>query len=334
MHRKVLAALIVGAAAWLAPATARGQAAEEELVVEAGQVLREIMAIPARGIPRALLADARGLVIVPGMIRGGFVIGVKHGRGIAVPRDAEGAWGNPVFVRVNGGNIGFQAGLQATDVILVFRTRTSVDAMMRGRFTIGANAGVAAGPVGRETSAATDAQMRAEILSYSRSRGLFAGVAIDGAMIQPDPRATAAFYGQTPAQPQGVAPPSAGQFLSILNAYSGAQAEAVIPIPREDRETLVKHLTAAHQRLTALLDPAWQQFLALPADLTGTTPASREGLQKARTRFNDLVNDPKFRALVERQEFQETLTLLNRHALLEEAGATAVLTLPPPPAKP
>jgi lipid-binding SYLF domain-containing protein len=330
-HRRLLSAAVIVVLAAMTPAAAVAQFNERRIVAEAGVVLQEIMAIPAKGIPRALLADAQGLVIVPGMIRGGFVIGVKHGRGIAVVRDANGAWTNPVFVRITGGNIGFQAGLQATDLILVFRNRTRIEEMMRGRFTIGANAGVAAGPIGRATSAATDAQMRAEILSYSRSRGLFAGVSIDGAVIQPEPHSTAIFYGQSTSSPQGRTPAAAVRFLEILNALSGAAPDTVVAVPHEAREELCEQLLAAHERLLAVLDPAWQEHLAFPDDLTEPTPAGQEHLREVQARFNRLVDDPAFKALTDRQEFQETLTLLNRHAWLQEAAAANVLKLPPPP---
>ena len=289
------------------------------------------MAIPAKGIPRSLLSEAQGLVIVPGMIRGGFIVGLKHGRGIAVARDANGAWTNPVFITITGGNIGLQAGLQSTDLILVFRNRTRIEELMRGRFTIGANAGAAAGPIGRSTSAATDAQLRAEILSYSRSRGLFAGISIDGAVIQPDSRATAAFYGQTAARPQGHVPAAATHFLSILNAHSAANLNAPIPVPHADHERVCRQLTAAHTRLLEILDPAWQQHLALPSDINANTPEAQKNLRSTQARFDQVVSDSQFRALSERQEFQETLTLLNRHAWLQEAATANVLALPAPP---
>jgi lipid-binding SYLF domain-containing protein len=331
LNRNILTVLILIVSSSCAWNPANAQTAEKQLVSEAGIVLREVMAIPDRGIPRSLLSEAQGLVIVPGMIRGGFVVGVKHGRGIAVARDDGGVWSNPVFVRVTGGSIGWQAGLQSTDLILVFRTRSRVEEMMRARFTIGANASATAGPVGRTTSAATDAQLRSEIWSYSRSRGLFAGVAIDGVSIQPDHRATATFYGQTPSNPQGRAPAVAGQFLSVLNSFSGTPADAALPIPHRQRETLCRQLTAAHQRLLSILDPAWQRHLALPADVSGTTPASLDALRQAHTRFNNLLGEPQFRTLVDRQEFQETLTLLNRHILVLEAANASILQLPSPP---
>ena len=313
------------------PVFARGRSPEAQVVAAAGQTLQEIMAIPAKGIPRSLLSEAQGLVIVPGMIRGGFVIGIKHGRGIAVARDSGGAWSNPVFVRVSGGNVGLQAGLQSTDLILVFRNRVRVEEMLQGRFTLGANAGVAAGPIGRSTMAATDGQLRAEILSYSRSRGLFAGVSIDGAVIQPEPQTTATFYGRTAANPQGRTPAAAVEFLSILNALSGAPIETPVPAPPLHHEKVCRQLVAAHQRLLEILDPAWQQHLALSPDITSPTPQGQQSLRDALTRFNRVADDPQFRTLAEHQEFQETLTLLNRHAWLQEAAAAHVLTLPPPP---
>jgi len=158
----------------------RAQSVEEGTVEAASEVLREITAIPAKAIPAALLADAQGVVIIPGMIKGGFVIGARHGKGVLVARNAAGEWLAPVFITVTGGSVGLQAGLEATDVVAVFRNRQGVDRLMRGKLTIGADAAVAAGPIGRDASAATNAQLKAEILSYSRSRGLFAGVAIDG----------------------------------------------------------------------------------------------------------------------------------------------------------
>ncbi len=172
----------------------RAQSVEENTVEGAREVLREITAIPAKAIPASLLADAQGVVIIPGMVKGSFIVGARHGKGVIVARNASGDWLAPVFITVSGGSVGLQAGLQATDVVAVFRNRERVDRLMRRKFTIGADAAVAAGPIGREASAATDAQLTAEILSYSRSRGLFVGLAIDGAVMQVDHRATEAYY--------------------------------------------------------------------------------------------------------------------------------------------
>ncbi len=127
----------------------RAQSVEENTVEAASEVLREIMAIPAKAIPAALLADAHGVVIIPGMVKGSFIIGARHGKGVIVARQASGDWLAPVFITVSGGSVGLQAGLQATDVVAVFRNRERVDRLMRRKFTIGADAAVAAGPIGR-----------------------------------------------------------------------------------------------------------------------------------------------------------------------------------------
>jgi lipid-binding SYLF domain-containing protein len=143
-----------------------------------------------------LLADAEAIAVIPNVIKAGLVVGGRHGKGLLAVRQRDGVWSNPSYVSLSGGSVGFQAGVQATDVVLVFRTRRGVDNVVNGKFTLGADAAVAAGPVGRTASAATDAQLRAEIYSYSRSRGLFAGVALDGAVLSIDHDANELTYGQ------------------------------------------------------------------------------------------------------------------------------------------
>ena len=167
---------------------------ETVIVDDSRDVLNEIMAIPASGIPASLLANAQGIVIIPDLVKGGFVVGVRHGRGIVMVRDERGFWRPPSFVTLTGGSVGWQIGLQVTDIVLVFKTRSSVQGLLRGKFTLGADAAAAAGPVGREAAAATDAQLLAEIFTWSRSRGLFAGVSLDGSVLQIDQPANAAFY--------------------------------------------------------------------------------------------------------------------------------------------
>jgi lipid-binding SYLF domain-containing protein len=151
-------------------------------------VLDELAAIPLKGIPPALLADAQAVAIIPNVIKAGFVFGGRGGHGVILTRDRNGVWSEPTFVNLGGASVGFQAGVESTDVVLVFRTRKSVDRLMEGKhkITLGADVSIAAGPVGRQASAATDARLEAEIVSYSRSRGLFAGVALDGAAIYAD----------------------------------------------------------------------------------------------------------------------------------------------------
>ncbi len=198
--------------AWTAPLA--GQVYEGEVVDAARRVLDEIMLIPARRIPESMLAQGEGLVIIPGLLKGGFIVGVRHGRGVALVRESNGAWRGPVFVTLTGGSVGWQAGIQATDLILVLMTRNSVEGLMRGKFTIGADAAAAAGPIGRQATAATDARLKAEIYSYSRSRGVFAGISVDGSALQVDHLANSNYYGGPT--------PSAGAGSAGASAFRGA----------------------------------------------------------------------------------------------------------------
>jgi lipid-binding SYLF domain-containing protein len=165
-------------------------------VRDSANVLREIMKIPEKGIPPALLRDAQAIVIVPDVIKGAFIVGGRHGTGVLLVREANGGWSDPVFVSLTGGSVGWQVGGTSTDVILVFKNRKGVEGLLKGKFTLGADAGVAAGPVGRSAEAATDVMLKSEILSYSRSRGLFAGVSLEGAALMVDEDATDVYYGK------------------------------------------------------------------------------------------------------------------------------------------
>jgi lipid-binding SYLF domain-containing protein len=161
----------------------------------ATRVLGEIMQAPDKAIPRDLLRDAYAIAVIPDVLKVGLVFGGRHGDGLIAVKSPDGTWSNPVFLSLTGGSVGFQAGVSSTDVVLVFRTRRGVDSIVNGKFTIGAEAHAAAGPVGRTLNASTDAAMQAEIYSYSRSRGLFAGVSLDGAALRIDDEADAAVYG-------------------------------------------------------------------------------------------------------------------------------------------
>jgi cysteinyl-tRNA synthetase len=162
---------------------------ETARVESAAEVLAKIMEYE-KAIPPALLADARGIAIIPGVIKVGFIVGGQYGKGVLVVRGKGDAWGNPVFVSLMSGSVGWQIGAESTDFILVFKTRKSVEGIMKGKYTLGAEAGVAAGPVGRRAKAETDVELKAEIYSYSRSRGLFAGISLEGSSLQVDERAT------------------------------------------------------------------------------------------------------------------------------------------------
>lgn len=174
-----------------------------ETAAEARLVLRSLAEIPEKGIPPRLFKDAAGIAVIPGMIKAGFVLGGRHGKGLLSVKNESGAWSLPSFISMTGGSIGFQAGVQSIDVVLVFKTQRSIDNIVDGKFTLGADAAVAAGPVGREASAATDGQLKAEIYAYSRARGLFAGVSLDGSVLEIDHKANAEAYGSG-AAPQAI----------------------------------------------------------------------------------------------------------------------------------
>jgi lipid-binding SYLF domain-containing protein len=146
------------------------------------------------------------VAIIPGIIKAGFVIGGRHGRGVVLVRCPDGGWSNPIFVTLTGGSIGWQAGAQSTDLVLVFKTQRGVERILknRGKLTLGADVSVAAGPVGREAAAATDAQLRAEIYSYSRSRGLFAGASFEGDALLIDRGGNECFYGRRGVSPADI----------------------------------------------------------------------------------------------------------------------------------
>ncbi len=204
------------------------EAANKEVakVNDAIEVMEQIMAVPEKGIPPVLLNNAQGIAIVPGVIKAGFIVGGRYGKGIMVIRENEG-WSNPSFVSITGGSIGWQIGAESVDVILVFKTKRGVENMMKGKFTLGVDAAVAAGPVGRQASAATDVQLKAEIYSYSRSRGLFAGISLEGAALQIDDEANAAFYGKEAVRASDIftdksikAPAVVTKFKGILAKYA------------------------------------------------------------------------------------------------------------------
>jgi SH3 domain-containing YSC84-like protein 1 len=320
---------------------ARAQSMEERTVDAAGDVLHEIMDIPAKAIPRSLLADAQGVLIVPDMVKGSFIVGARRGKGVVLTRNAAGAWTTPVFVTVTGGSIGFQIGIEATDVVAVFRTRAGVDQLLRGKVTLGVNANVAAGPVGRDAAAATDAQLKAEILSYSRSRGVFAGVAIDGAAIVVDRRATDAFYAPKFGQPPGTVPGSAVKLVEQIAAYaepekklaSVKEVPTIPPPPIGDyREEVRAQLADSSLHLQKVLDPKWREYLALPAEIYAEGKAPRkDALAQCVNRYDVVSRDARYSSLTATTEFRQTQALLVRYSTALEGSKENTLRLPPPP---
>ena len=178
------------------PAVAVAGPTEDERARNALRVLTDIQQIPESAIPDKLLDEARAIVVVPDTLKIGLVFGGRRGHGLVSVKTPDGTWSNPSFVKLTGGSIGFQAGVQSADVVMVFRSDRGLDSIVNGKITLGADAGVAAGPVGRNASASTDGQLKAEIWSWSRARGLFAGVALDGAVLSIDDAANEAVYGR------------------------------------------------------------------------------------------------------------------------------------------
>jgi lipid-binding SYLF domain-containing protein len=169
---------------------------EARRVADAATVLEEIMAASDNAVPRAIIENAEGIAVFPSLIKGGIVVGAQRGRGVLSVRDkATGGWSSPAFLTVTGGSIGAQFGAQAIDLVLVINNQRGLEQLVKNQFKIGADAAVAAGPVGRDASASTDIQLRAQILSYSRARGLFAGVTLNGSTIRQDRDANERYYG-------------------------------------------------------------------------------------------------------------------------------------------
>lgn len=185
-----------------------------------GIVLNEIMAAPDKGIPEEVLNSAKCIAVVPNMAKGGFLVGGEHGRGVVTCRTAHG-WSAPAFISIGGGNFGFQAGAQSVDLIMLFMNDRGVQSLLSSKFELSGEASAVAGPVGRHASAGTDWKLNTQALSYSRSKGLFVGIAVDGAKIQQDDDSTIAIYGKNISFQKTLrgdvrAPASAKSFLAAV----------------------------------------------------------------------------------------------------------------------
>lgn len=178
------------------PLLAAAGVKEEKRAQAAVAVLREVQSVPDIEIPESLLSKAYAIAVIPDVVKVGLVVGGRRGKGLISVRQMDGTWSNPAYISITGGSFGFQAGVQSADIILVFRTQRGVDNLVSGKFTLGADASVAAGPVGRQASAATDIELKAEILAYARTRGLFAGIALDGSALAIDYDAIERVYGR------------------------------------------------------------------------------------------------------------------------------------------
>jgi lipid-binding SYLF domain-containing protein len=174
---------------------AKSQEKQEDKITASTQVLKDFGNMK-ESIPEQMLKVTEGIIIVPRLINGGFVLAAKRGKGIAMVKLADGSWSNPVFVIITGGSVGLQAGVQSIDLVLIFKSRETLEKIGKGSFTLGGDISATAGPVGRNSTASTDYKMEAEVYSYSRSKGLFAGISLSGSAISVDSKANEAFYGK------------------------------------------------------------------------------------------------------------------------------------------
>ena len=200
-----------------------------ERVEAAAQVLNDIQGAPDKGIPQEVLGSAECVAVVPSMLKGGFIVGAKYGRGLASCRTPKG-WSAPAFFVVTGGSFGFQIGGQAVDLVMLIMNKDGMKHLLSSEFALGADASVAAGPVGRHAEGNTDWKMRAEVLTYSRARGLFAGVSLNGAQIKQDKDSTRDFYGRmvpfkTSLTGEIDPPPGANAFLTALAQWAQEAAK-------------------------------------------------------------------------------------------------------------
>jgi lipid-binding SYLF domain-containing protein len=234
-HVALIALLLLG----ILPGQAFADAKTDQRLADARQVFETFVDIREQVIPTWLMERAYGVVVVPRVIKGALIIGGRGGKGVFAVRNPDGAWSDPVFITLAGVNVGFQWGVQSTDVILVLMSRASVEGIADGKVTLGADAAVAAGPVGRSAAATTDATLNAQVLSYSRSEGMFAGVALDGSVLSIDDKANASAYGMVDIRASQIlegqvaaAPEAALQFKAALErATQAAAAGSAAPSP-------------------------------------------------------------------------------------------------------
>ncbi len=222
--KKLLVLLILGSFSLLAFAGDEIENKAVNRVKGAATVLEEIQSAPDQGIPEEVLGSAQCVAVVPSMLNGGFVVGARYGRGVASCRTPKG-WSAPAFFSVTGGSFGLQIGGQATDLVMLIMNQNGMDNLLSSKFKLGADASVAAGPVGRHAAADTDWKMRAQVLSYSRSRGVFAGLELGGAVVRQDKDSTREFYGKlvpfkTSLTEATDTPKTAYPFLSTLAKWA------------------------------------------------------------------------------------------------------------------
>lgn len=257
---------------------------EDQRAREAVRVLTEAQRIPESAIPDKLFDEARAIVVIPDALKVGLVFGGRRGHGLLSVKNPDGTWSNPAFVKLTGGSLGLQAGVQSADIVLVFRSERGLESIVNGKVTLGADAGVAAGPVGRNAGTATDGQLKAEIWSWSRARGLFAGIALDGAVLTIDDDANQLAYGNgsTPRMIfEGRTPQAAG---GDVVAFRDALEEATA-LARDRRGTGTPAQARGRVQVAPVAPPA-----ADPAAPSQSVPADAPS-EPAPAPFEDVPAD-------------------------------------------
>lgn len=236
--RSLLSRITVAIAALMIASWSVAAERQDARLLTATQVLEELSRMPEQNIPTWLLERAYAVAVVPDVIKVGLGIGGRRGKGALVVRKDSGEWSSPIFVNLTGGSFGFQVGVQSTDVVLVFTSRQSIEGIVGGKVTLGADASVAAGPVGRQSSAATDIGLTAQVYSYSRASGLFAGVALDGSALTIDHRSNEQYYGRSGVLASEIirtdaatAPATAQNFIAVLQQSTTGQTAAASQNP-------------------------------------------------------------------------------------------------------
>jgi lipid-binding SYLF domain-containing protein len=235
----------------IATASVAGERQDARLLTST-QVLSELMRMPEQNIPTWLLERAYAVAVVPTVIKVGLGIGGRRGKGVLAIRKDNGSWSNPIFVNLTGGSFGFQVGVQSSDIVLVFTSKQSIEGIVGGKVTLGADASVAAGPIGRQSSAATDIGLTAQVYSYSRASGLFAGVALDGSALTIDSRSNESFYGKPGILASEIirsdapsAPAPADQFLAAIHRSANGGVPAAVTAPPAASQTAPPASTAS-----------------------------------------------------------------------------------------
>ncbi|MCI0352323.1 MAG: lipid-binding SYLF domain-containing protein [Acidobacteriales bacterium] len=272
MRPKIFFLLALFALAFTSSLSADDRGKTVSRLQSAGTVLDEIMAAPDKGLPEEILGSAECVAVVPSLLKGGFIVGGSYGRGVATCRTSTG-WSAPAFFRMEGGSVGFQIGGQAVDLIMVVMNEKGMKSLLTSKFKLGADASVAAGPVGRHAEGMTDWKMRAEVLTYSRARGVFAGISLNGAAVHQDQSSTRAFY---------------GRMLPFKNVLSGETASPTEAWPFVGTVTKYAGVRQAAKPAEAQAKPAGTQAVPPPppppppaeAKPAETTPAAQNGEPK------------------------------------------------------